>query len=322
MRPRTSPPGSSASPPAGSSFGPNPHRFAAFHVLRRADTAAVLFEAGYISNADDELLLRSPERRARWRSRSRRRSRRMSPPRPPLTPSSGTPNTLDARSNEIRALVRPDLPMPDLVAFNRRVHERIDPWWQNKWVRRVTWAGARAVRFVRGDVDLFRRRPALVADVARLSAAASDQRPRLRRQAGPDLRPRAAGRAVATTNIRRWWSTPSSRPRTRISSPTRRRLHRADRRRVRLYASRASTGGGRAKGGSTITQQVAKYLLRDSSYNIGRKAREAILAFRLEIHAAASSKSSSFTSIRSSLAATLMASRPRPAPISTRMSVS
>ena len=43
---------------------PNPHRFAAFHVLRRAGTPAVLFEAGYISNADDELLLRSPEHRA------------------------------------------------------------------------------------------------------------------------------------------------------------------------------------------------------------------------------------------------------------------
>lgn len=43
---------------------PNPHRFAAFHVLRRAGTAAVLFEAGYISNADDELELRSPEHRS------------------------------------------------------------------------------------------------------------------------------------------------------------------------------------------------------------------------------------------------------------------
>jgi N-acetylmuramoyl-L-alanine amidase len=42
---------------------PEPHRFAAFHVLRRAGTAAVLFEAGYISNADDELLLRDPEHR-------------------------------------------------------------------------------------------------------------------------------------------------------------------------------------------------------------------------------------------------------------------
>ncbi len=36
---------------------PEPHRFAAFHVLRRAGTPAVLFEAGYLSNADDELLL-------------------------------------------------------------------------------------------------------------------------------------------------------------------------------------------------------------------------------------------------------------------------
>jgi N-acetylmuramoyl-L-alanine amidase len=42
---------------------PEPHRFAAFHVLRRAGTAAVLFEAGYISNADDELLLRDPAHR-------------------------------------------------------------------------------------------------------------------------------------------------------------------------------------------------------------------------------------------------------------------
>lgn len=44
---------------------PNPHRFAAFHVLRRADAPAVLFEAGYLSNADDELLLREPATRAK-----------------------------------------------------------------------------------------------------------------------------------------------------------------------------------------------------------------------------------------------------------------
>ena len=44
---------------------PNPHRFAAFHVLRRADTPAVLFEAGYLSNADDEQLLRNPAERAK-----------------------------------------------------------------------------------------------------------------------------------------------------------------------------------------------------------------------------------------------------------------
>jgi N-acetylmuramoyl-L-alanine amidase len=42
---------------------PEPHQFAAFHVLRRAGTAAVLFEAGYVSNVEDEALLRDPEHR-------------------------------------------------------------------------------------------------------------------------------------------------------------------------------------------------------------------------------------------------------------------
>lgn len=42
---------------------PQPHRFAAFHVLRRADAPAVLFEAGYLSNVDDELLLRDSKHR-------------------------------------------------------------------------------------------------------------------------------------------------------------------------------------------------------------------------------------------------------------------
>ena len=42
-----------------------PHRFADFHVLRGAGVPAVLFEAGYISNVDDEALLRTPEQRSR-----------------------------------------------------------------------------------------------------------------------------------------------------------------------------------------------------------------------------------------------------------------
>lgn len=46
------------------SLRPQPHRFADFQVLRRAGVPAVLFEAGYISNVDDEELLRSPERRS------------------------------------------------------------------------------------------------------------------------------------------------------------------------------------------------------------------------------------------------------------------
>ena len=39
---------------------PQPHKFAAFHVLRRSGAPAVLFEAGYLSNAADEALLRDP----------------------------------------------------------------------------------------------------------------------------------------------------------------------------------------------------------------------------------------------------------------------
>ena len=35
----------------------------------------------------------------------------------------------------------PNWELPDLVAFNARVHERVDPYWEKVWVRRITWAG-------------------------------------------------------------------------------------------------------------------------------------------------------------------------------------
>ena len=44
---------------------PEPHRFADFRVLRHAEVPAVLFEAGYISNVEDEALLVRPKERAR-----------------------------------------------------------------------------------------------------------------------------------------------------------------------------------------------------------------------------------------------------------------
>ena len=34
-------------------------------------------------------------------------------------------------------LARPGLPMPDLAAFNRRVHAWLDPWFERRWVRRL-----------------------------------------------------------------------------------------------------------------------------------------------------------------------------------------
>jgi N-acetylmuramoyl-L-alanine amidase len=43
---------------------PEPHRFADFRVLRHSEAPAILFEAGYISNVEDEALLVQPRRRA------------------------------------------------------------------------------------------------------------------------------------------------------------------------------------------------------------------------------------------------------------------
>src|SRR6185369_14888386 len=42
---------------------------------------------------------------------------------------------------KLQSLTLPDWKLPDLVEFNRRVHERIDPWWERVWVRRAAWAG-------------------------------------------------------------------------------------------------------------------------------------------------------------------------------------
>src|SRR5579864_6632701 len=39
-------------------------------------------------------------------------------------------------------LTPPDWQLPDLVAFNERVHEWVDPWWAYRWVRLVAWATA------------------------------------------------------------------------------------------------------------------------------------------------------------------------------------
>ena len=76
-------------------------------------------------------------------------------------------------------LTVPDWPLPDLVAFNRKVHEWVDPWWARRWVRFITWAGRCPVHAFRRDLDLFRERSAVVGNTARLSAAAPDQHPRL-----------------------------------------------------------------------------------------------------------------------------------------------
>ena len=71
------------------------------------------------------------------------------------------------------------VPLPDLVRFNHRIHDRIDPWFARRWVRRAAWlllAGFLVFALV---WICFADRPADVGKAARLPAAAADQRARL-----------------------------------------------------------------------------------------------------------------------------------------------
>ena len=174
----------------------------------------------------------------------------------------------------------PHWELPDLVAFNERVHERIDPWWEHKWVRRGTWTFAGLftlfaaiwIYFASGlpsSESLLAYQPPLPTNVrgydgTPVQTFARERRVELRYDEYPPL----VVHAFISAEDKGFFTHHG------IDIPG---LIGA----VADYATKSVTGG-RAKGGSTITQQVAKYLLKDSSYNIGRKVREAILAFRLE----------------------------------------
>ena len=174
----------------------------------------------------------------------------------------------------------PDWPLPDLVAFNQRVHEWVDPWWQNKWVRRVTWTAAGLfalfaavwIYFASGlpsSQTLLAYQPPLPSNVRGYDGTPVQTFARERRvELSYDEYPPLVVHAFISAEDKNFFKHHGIDVTGLIGA-------------VADYATKSVTGG-RAKGGSTITQQVAKYLLKDSSYNIGRKVREAILAFRLE----------------------------------------
>lgn len=177
-------------------------------------------------------------------------------------------------------LTVPAWQLPDLVAFNRKVHERIDPWWRRRWVRRTTWAGlglftffaAVWIYFASGlpsSQTLLAYQPPLPSNVRGYDGTPVQTFARERRvELSYDEYPPLVIHAFISAEDKSFFEHHG------IDVPG---LVGA----VFDY-TRKSVTGGRAKGGSTITQQVAKYLLKDSSYNVGRKIREAILAFRLE----------------------------------------
>jgi penicillin-binding protein 1A len=177
-------------------------------------------------------------------------------------------------------LTVPAWQLPDLVAFNRKVHERVDPWWRRRWVRGITWSGlglftlfaAVWIYFASGlpsSQTLLAYQPPLPTNVRGYDGTPVQTFARERRvELSYDEYPPLVIHAFISAEDKSFFQHHG------IDVPG---LIGA----VFDY-TRKSLTGGRAKGGSTITQQVAKYLLKDSSYNVGRKIREAILAFRLE----------------------------------------
>jgi penicillin-binding protein 1A len=174
----------------------------------------------------------------------------------------------------------PSWDLPDLVAFNERVRGRVSPWWENKWVRRATWGGlglftlfaAIWLYFATGlpsSEKLLAYEPPLPTNVRGYDGDPVQTFARERRvELSYDEYPPLIVHAFISAEDKGFFTHHG------IDFPG---LIGA----VADYATKSVTGG-RAKGGSTITQQVAKYLLKDSSYNVGRKIREAILAFRLD----------------------------------------
>ncbi|HEY8592882.1 MAG TPA: PBP1A family penicillin-binding protein [Sphingomicrobium sp.] len=170
---------------------------------------------------------------------------------------------------------------PDLVAFNRRVRDRLDPLWAHKWVRWLVWlfAGglllfaAMWVYFASGlpsSQTLLAYQAPLPTNVRGYNGDPIQTFARERRvELSYDEYPPLVLQAFISAEDKGFFSHHG------IDIPG---LIGA----VADFTAKSVTGGGRAKGGSTITQQVAKYLLKDDTYSVGRKAREAILAFRLE----------------------------------------
>jgi penicillin-binding protein 1A len=175
----------------------------------------------------------------------------------------------------------PEWPLPDLVAFNRRVHGIVDPWWERRWVRWIGWAAAALfalfaamwIYFASGlpsSQTLLAYQPPLPTNIRGYDGTPVQTFARERRvELSYDEYSPLVVHAFISAEDKGFFEHHG------IDIPG---LIGA----VADYTVKSVVGGGRAKGGSTITQQVAKYLLKDSSYNIGRKAREAILAFRLE----------------------------------------
>jgi penicillin-binding protein 1A len=178
-------------------------------------------------------------------------------------------------------LSAPSIPLPDMVAFNRRVHVYVDAWFERRWFRWLAIAAAAGFALF-AAVWLYFATGLPSSDT--LLAYQPPLPTKVRSYDGDPVQTFARERRVNLS----YDEVPPVVVHAFISAEDKTFFHHNGIDYTGLvgavgdYAAKTVTGGGRARGGSTITQQVAKALLQDSSYNIGRKVREAILAFRLE----------------------------------------
>ena len=171
--------------------------------------------------------------------------------------------------------------LPDMVAFNERVHARVDPLFERRPVRFASYVlGALLLVFAVGWLYFSAGLPSSEKLMAYQSALPTNVRgydgdpigsfARERRvELAYDEYPPLVVHAFISAEDKTFFSHGG------IDYPG---LAAA----VFDYGRKKITSGARARGGSTITQQVAKHLLGDDEYSVKRKVREAILAFRLE----------------------------------------
>ena len=171
--------------------------------------------------------------------------------------------------------------LPDMVAFNERVHARVDPWFARRPVRYASYGlGALVLVFavtwlffsagLPTSEKLLAYQAALPTNVRGYDGDPVGSFARERRvELAFDEYPPLVVHAFISAEDKTFFSHGG------IDYPG---LAGA----VFDYGVKKATGGARARGGSTITQQVAKHLLGDDEYSVKRKLREAILAFRLE----------------------------------------
>ena len=174
----------------------------------------------------------------------------------------------------------PELPLPDFVGFNDRIHAWVDPLFKRTWARRAGWTVLGGFLFfavvwiwfasgLPSSEKLLAYQPPLPSNVRGYDGNPVQTFARERRvELAYDEYPPLVVHAFLSAEDKTFFSHGG------LDYPG---VIKA------VFNYSLSVGrGGRVPGGSTITQQVAKYLLQDDEYAVSRKIREMILAFRLE----------------------------------------